>query len=346
MADISNNPFIDTSSSAASRYPNLSTQNSGSPQPSAPYTSWIRSPTSPSSGSYTNTGVPNGYINSNPTGYAAAQPGYQQQQWGGQQAGYGAQTPASSQYAGSSGFTPSSSFGQQLVSQATGYPQQQSYSGMPQQQGYGGYPSQTGYPQQQQQQQQQPQQPYGGNSYLAQFDPYSNNNNGMTSPTSQVPNSYAGSGAGGNGNGNYQSPHPRTFIHTHKAELELWDGPTWKQALNTFEELKRAWEERKRAAEIRVRALGGVVGGASGFFGGQPGYGSVYGYGQQQEMERLNAVVKEAEANVDTVAASAFQMTEVSTGYRHSGDLASKRRVRESSNAAIANLPDWPPQAF
>lgn len=49
---------------------------------------------------------------------------------------------------------------------------------------------------------------------------------------------------------------------------------------------------------------------------------------------------------VDSVAASSFQMHEVYTGYRQSGDLASKRRVRESINAALVSLPEWPAQTF
>lgn len=49
---------------------------------------------------------------------------------------------------------------------------------------------------------------------------------------------------------------------------------------------------------------------------------------------------------VDSVAASSFQMHEVFQGYRQSGDLASKRRVREASNAALQGLPDWPPQIY
>lgn len=47
--------------------------------------------------------------------------------------------------------------------------------------------------------------------------------------------------------------------------------------------------------------------------------------------------------SVDTVAAAALQMSEVFSGYRHSGDLASKRRVRESCNAAVSGLPEFPP---
>jgi hypothetical protein len=45
---------------------------------------------------------------------------------------------------------------------------------------------------------------------------------------------------------------------------------------------------------------------------------------------------------VDSVVASSFQMREVHSGYRQSGDMASKRRVRESCNAALQSLPDWP----
>lgn len=44
----------------------------------------------------------------------------------------------------------------------------------------------------------------------------------------------------------------------------------------------------------------------------------------------------------DTIAASVFQMQEVFQGYRQSGDLASKRRVREATNAALQSLPGWP----
>jgi len=66
----------------------------------------------------------------------------------------------------------------------------------------------------------------------------------------------------------------------------------------------------------------------------------------QQEAARLQGMVKESESNFDSVAASSFQMHEVFANYRQSGDLASKRRVREASNAAITSLPDWPPLAY
>jgi hypothetical protein len=48
-------------------------------------------------------------------------------------------------------------------------------------------------------------------------------------------------------------------------------------------------------------------------------------------------------AGLDIVAAAALQMSEVFAGYRHSGDIASKRRVRESCNAALSGLPEYPP---
>jgi len=213
-----------------------------------------------------------------------------------------------------------------MQAQYTGYPTQQSEYAyqQPQQTGYG-------YPQQQQHQ------------LLAQFDPYANL--GQLSPTSRA--------AAPTANGNVGSPppgvqHPRAFIHTHKVELEAWDPPTWKQVQNTFESLKMAWEMRKRTADSQVRALGGIpgapaAGAGAGFFGGAGGYGGGYQTPQAQEVDRLNELIKEADVNVNTIAAAALQMSEVFSGYRHSGDLASKRRVRESCNAAVTGLPEYPP---
>ena len=106
--------------------------------------------------------------------------------------------------------------------------------------------------------------------------------------------------------------------------------------------------------------------GGAGLFAGGGGYGGFYG-GPQQEAARLEQLAKQAESNfgafvslrllfvgvlmliiyaTDSVAASSFQMHEVFTGYRQSGDLASKRRVREAINAALTSLPDWPPQVY
>jgi len=66
----------------------------------------------------------------------------------------------------------------------------------------------------------------------------------------------------------------------------------------------------------------------------------------EQEGARLQGLMKEADSNFDSVAASSFQMHEVFQGYRQSGDLASKRRVREASNAALQGLPEWPSQVY
>ncbi|KAJ3002947.1 hypothetical protein NUW54_g5573 [Trametes sanguinea] len=80
--------------------------------------------------------------------------------------------------------------------------------------------------------------------------------------------------------------------------------------------------------------------GGAGLFGGG-GYGGMYG-GPAQQYAQLENMAKEAGLHVDTVAAGAFQMQEVFTGYRQSSDIASKRRVREAINAALSSLPDWP----
>jgi hypothetical protein len=50
-----------------------------------------------------------------------------------------------------------------------------------------------------------------------------------------------------------------------------------------------------------------------------------------------------AHADADTIAAAAFQTIEVHSSYRSSGDVASKRRVREAINSSLNSLPDWPP---
>ncbi|KAI0049753.1 hypothetical protein FA95DRAFT_1588044 [Auriscalpium vulgare] len=353
MAELSNNPFIDHNASVASRFPSLAPEPS-SPPPLGPtqYNSWQQQQQQPSP--YPQS-TPS-FLGAQPTGYPQqfSQP---QQQWPQQQQASGFQSPQPPYSPG--GFQPSTSFGQQLVGQVnalnTGYPQQQQ-----QQQQYTGYPQQyangggfmaaqpTGYPQQQQ--------PYAGNSALAQFDPYAN----LAQLNAPPPQAQGGGGGYGAGGGGFPE-HPRGFIQTHKAELEAWDPTTWKQALNTFDALKAAWETRRRAAESRVRALGGQPGAAAsggGFFGGgqQQGYGGYgggygqQGYGgyqtpQQQEVDRLN-VVRHAVRGRDTVAASALQLSEVKEGYRHSGDLASKRRVREASNAALTGLPDYPPSTL
>ncbi|KZT72984.1 hypothetical protein DAEQUDRAFT_762353 [Daedalea quercina L-15889] len=325
-AELSNNPFIEHPANALTRYPDINSVDNGAE--SGQYTQWMQQ-------------QPSSSFTQNPTGYGGQMygGGYQQPQlapqptgwspgagYGQGQQGYGAQ-----QATGRSGFQPTSSFGQQLSAQVntayTGVPQQQ-----PPQQQYGGYPAsqpsqfgagyQPAYAQQSPPPQQTP-------SYLPEFDPYA-----QGAGQQQQQQSYGGGGQPG-----FRPPHPREYVQQHKQELEGWDTYAWKQVQNSFDSLKEAWGQRKREIEGRVRAMGGA-----GLFGGG-GYGGYYN-GAQQEAARLEQLVKQAETNFDSVAASSFQMHEVFTGYRQSGDLASKRRVREAINAALVSLPDWPPQTY
>jgi len=118
--------------------------------------------------------------------------------------------------------------------------------------------------------------------------------------------------------------------------VERWDDYTWKQLLSGFESLKEAWSKRK--SELAAKA---------GQLRNQIQYADYYQVQQiQQEGSRLQGLWKEAEANFDSLAASTFQMQEVYSGYRHSPDLASKRRVREATNATLKTIPDWPSQFY
>ncbi|KAH7930143.1 hypothetical protein BV22DRAFT_1028644 [Leucogyrophana mollusca] len=314
-ADLSNNPFINDPSNPHTRFPDISGSLSSPP------------PQLHQQSSYNN--------------------GYQQQQQqpqyqgalGPQYAGqnqyastsYNAQYPTSPQYGqfapqltGRS-FQPSSSFGQQLVFQVdSSQPQYQQQYNTGYQPGYQNtfqqqYP-QAGYQGYGQQPQQQ------NASYLSEFDPYA-----QQSPQSQTPSHNRTASAGG-GSANM---HPRDYIRSHKAELEAWDSYAWKQMLNACDVLKAAWGTRKQELERAVAQMGGN--GAPGFFGQ-----SQYGFQHGGELERWKGMLREADSNHDTIAASSFQLHEVYTSYRQSGDAASKRRVRESCNAALTNLPDWP----
>lgn len=311
--ELSNNPFIDHTANALTRYPDVTGSDSPSGS-SGSYTSWMQSGAPSSPTGYPAAGSQQYAING---GYQGVQqqntwntsPGYQTNPYG--------NTPQMQMQAQPTGqpFQPSSSFGQHLATQInSGYGQQQ--TGYPSSPSFGtGY--QGGYGASQQQQAAQ---------YLSEFDPYSNS---TPRPSAAAAPSFTGGSAGG---GSQPPTHPRQYIQQHKAEMEAWDQYTWKQAFNAFDALKDAWGVRKREIEDRAKTLGGA-----GLFGG--GYG---GYSQAQEIARLEALAKEAGSNFDSVAASTFQMQEVFSGYRQSGDMASKRRVRESINAALGNLPDWP----
>jgi len=258
-------------------------------------------------------------------------------------------------------FQPSSGFGQQLVTQvnASGYgqtpgqlqPQPTGYPAQYQNTYQTGYPGQqpppqmqysnTGYQGQQPQYSPGMQSSYGlpqmqpqptGYQDVAQFDPYGSiaqgwgEGQGQTQTKTQTSPTTPSSNSSTTYNGHL---HPREFIRKHKAELEIWDPYSWKQVLNAFNALKDAWATRKKDVEGRIMQVQ-----------------RDYGYTGQQEVGRLQGVQKQAESNFDSVAASSFQMHEVFQGYRQSGDQASKRRVREATNAALSNLPDWPAQSY
>ncbi|KAG9315341.1 hypothetical protein JVU11DRAFT_4484 [Chiua virens] len=154
--------------------------------------------------------------------------------------------------------------------------------------------------------------------YLTEFDPYAQQSHGQQP---QLP----AQGTSGN-TGPPNTTHPRDLIRVHKSGLEMWDVYSWKQLLGGCEALKEAWAARKQQAESVVRQYGGP----------DPGLG------YNNQVEGWRQVLKDANNNFDTVAACTFQLQEVFNSYRQSGDAASKRRVRESCNAAVKGLPDWP----
>ncbi|KDQ59246.1 hypothetical protein JAAARDRAFT_33968 [Jaapia argillacea MUCL 33604] len=326
-----NNPFIDQSAAAYSRFPDIGAQQSPSPPGSGQYSTWIQpqytqQPTQqPSPAAYPNQSM---YLQ-------------QQQQ---PQAAWGQGV-----YSNPTGFQPSSSFGQQLAVGGVPQPYQNQYANgaagyyaqpqQPQQPQFTGYasPSPYGsvYPQQgqAQAQYQTPQ------AYLAEFDPYSaigqqqwsqgqqpQQQQPQTTSTTTSSHSRSPSASG--------SPHPRDYIRTHKPELESWDPYAWKQLKNACDTLMSAWEARKNEIGSRLGQLGQMGSGAGGW------------YGVDQERSRLGELLKEAQGNFNSIAASSIQLTEVFSGYRLSSDLASKRRVREAVNAAVQALPDWPPSGI
>ena len=60
----------------------------------------------------------------------------------------------------------------------------------------------------------------------------------------------------------------------------MWDQYAWKQALNAFDALKDAWATRKKDVEGRIAQVQ-----------------RDYGYTGQQEVVRLQGVLKEADSN-------------------------------------------------
>ncbi|KAJ6576397.1 hypothetical protein DFH09DRAFT_1149210 [Mycena vulgaris] len=316
-----NNPFV---SDPQSRFPDLNGSPPAHDPSAAQFTQWLQP------GAQSPMGMPN-----------QQQPPFQQQQQFQPQMspqynpGYTPQQGFAAPQSPSQ-FQPTSSFGQQLAGQVNGssygYLQGQNTAAQP-----------AAYNPVQQQLQNNP-------GYIPQFDPYSSIGQGwdgqmsaqqpqqpqMQSPNpGQAPTSPGGGAPFGANPAAPSQLHPREYIRTHKQEVESWDTYAWKQLLGTFDTLKDAWEKRKKELDGHIVQLQQ-----------QMQYGGYYAGQIQQEGARLQGMAKEAESNFDSVAASSFQMHEVFANYRQSGDLASKRRVREASNAAITSLPDWPALAY
>ncbi|KJA26273.1 hypothetical protein HYPSUDRAFT_36548 [Hypholoma sublateritium FD-334 SS-4] len=333
---LTNNPFI-SSEHPSSRFPDIS-----SPPPQQQqqqYGTW----------SATGGGYPEQQqlVQQQQVGY-----GQPQQQMGMTMGGSGAGylSPAPQSYpsqGGTAPFQPSSSFGQQLAGHMSGssYYYLQGQQQQPQ--------NATAYHPVQQQLQNNP-------GYIAQFDPYSSlgqalgggggnqaQNQGYNGYNQQQPglvhtasmgstmSSVSGGAASSYGMSATGNPHPKDYIRTHKTEIEAWDQYAWKQLIGTFEVLMQSWEGRKNELSRRVGELSQQM---------QAGmaYGQYYVAQIQQEGSRIQQLLKEAEENFDSVAASTFQMKEVFEGYRQSSDMAGKRRVKEATNAALQGLPGWP----
>lgn len=260
--ELSNNPFIDHTSNALTRYPEVGGLTSPT---NTQFATWVGQ----------SNGVPQqqGYNVYNP------QPAQQQYTtgWGGsptyQTQGPGIAYPQ--QTSSGTQFQPSSSFGQQLSSAIDGRGFIQGGSGyqqQPQQQlnpGYGipnGYNPTGGVPGQIQ----SPAAPYQQTGvttpgYLSEFDPYSAIGQGTwdNQQQPQQPQQQQGGGLNNGGAlGSQNDPHPREIIQKHKTELEIWDTYAWKQLMNSLESLKSAWERRTQELQARTKQLSAGWGGA------------------------------------------------------------------------------------
>jgi hypothetical protein len=337
VPELSNNPFVNDPRNADTRFPDIS----GSDPTSLQYALWLQS--QGQQGQYQQ------QMQQQQLSPQSTVPSYPQNI-------YGTNMAFSPQATGQP-FQPSTSFGQQLVGQVNAT----TPTGR-----YGQYGSSYGYldPQQQQQQTQQQQQQM---QLLSEFDPYSSLGQGWSGQSQQQqppPQQQYNLSSPTTSQGPAGQPHPRDYIRTHKAELESWDTYAWKQMLSAFDALKDSWERRRKELEGRIGQV-------------QMQMQMQYGYENlQQEGMRLQGVSADLDGEslvlinfalacegrrfkfrqvshhsfifafltfaTDSTAASLFQMREVFQGYRQSGDLASKKRVRESCNAALNGLPDWP----
>lgn len=347
-SSLSNNPFIDSpDSSSRSRYPDINTFNQATggtpgggsgfgygqqvaqqqqqPQQGVGYDgSWN------GGGGY---GSAFSSIGAQPTGFYGQQQQQQQQQF--QQpytsgSGY-AVSPAPQSYPQqTTGFygqqpqqpqSPSPYSLQQQQQQA--FQQQQQAQQQAQQQQQYGYPSQqyqnTGLPYQGADygggglqgygfQQQQPQ------LNLSEFDPLIGIGSAAVAAAPQGDANALGTGPNG-------ALHPLKYIYSNKSELEKWNPSAWAGAVNSFVSLQEAWEtHRKRCTDAQLAPYVSIA-----------------------QRSRLQELQKSAEQNIDTVAAATLQLSEVKDRYRSSMDFSGRDQVRQALNAALKNLPSWPP---
>ncbi|KIY73270.1 hypothetical protein CYLTODRAFT_366259 [Cylindrobasidium torrendii FP15055 ss-10] len=246
--------------------------------------------------------------------------------------------------------------GMGIQPQYTQVPQQANFGGggymspppqmVPQQTGWTGpqsYGSSYGYLNGQQQQpiNTATQQVTSNPGYVAAFDPYG--------PISQAWD--GGSGASAMSPTGIASPttsntttpgagpthHPREFIRIRKTEIDTWNTFAWKEFINTFDSLRESWAARKRELDAKVQQFTMQM---------QYGGGGYHPQQIQQEIGRLQGLSKEADSNSDNAAAAVYQLGEVFENYRKSGDLSSKRLIREACNACLNGAPDWPPVVY
>ncbi|KAL7006495.1 hypothetical protein EMMF5_003916 [Cystobasidiomycetes sp. EMM_F5] len=253
------------------------------------------------------------------------QPSYAQQQP--QQGTMYSQPSGSMQYQqpqATGAFQPQSSFGQYLQSQGGtvnfGVPQSSQYSGsMAHQAGSSAF--YTAQPQ-----------PLN-NQHVADLDPYSGRYGQQQQQPQQQQYGYAPSPQPPQQqqqqqpsfSQNQQPPqenfgeHPRHFMRANASVLETWDKTAWARVRALLSQLEKSWESRKRSVmEWQTWNLGSD---------------------DRDEVEKLR---KEADNNIDVIAAYTIQIKEVFENYRHSSDQSSRAQVKQAMNLGLSSLPDWP----
>ncbi|KAF8316137.1 hypothetical protein DL93DRAFT_2037150, partial [Clavulina sp. PMI_390] len=125
----------------------------------------------------------------------------------------------------------------------------------------------------------------------------------------------------GSAGGSWNNEHPRSYVQAHRKELDRRDPTAWKGLVQSVDKLQEAWVGRKNLVEQAVA-----------------GYGTQW---NPADFKRVTELRKEANHNIDQVLAARFQIEEA-LPYSQSSDNTSRTRVRESLNAGLSALPEWP----